>query len=156
MEKPDASTARLALIAHNEPRGSTPAGSRDSRTVLIIEDNEDNRTIYRAALTHFGYRVLEAENGRVGIALARQAQPAVIVMDLSMPVLDGIEATYVLKRDPTTSHIPVIVVTAHTAVDDVARARLAGCDGFVEKPVSIMTLVGQIARYVPMEVRLGA
>ena len=147
---------RAGLVATRIPaRGGVRAGDDQAiRTVLIIEDNEDNRIIYAAALQHFGYRVLEADNGYTGIEMARRSRPDVVLMDLSMPILDGLEATQVLKHDAETSRIPVIVVTAHTLPADRRRAERAGCDAFVAKPLSPLELVHQVARFAPLEVPL--
>src|SRR5690606_74689 len=85
----------------------------EKRTVLLVEDNEDNRTVYRTILEHFGYQVIEARNGEDGVRTARETIPDLILMDISIPVIDGWEATKILKNDPTTSHIPIIALTAH-------------------------------------------
>ena len=77
-----------------------------SKTVLLVEDNEDNRTVYRTILEHFGYRVIEARNGEDGIRMAREDHPDLILMDISIPLVDGWEATRILKADSETSSIP--------------------------------------------------
>ena len=105
-------------------------------TVLIVEDNEDNRMIYRLGLEHAGYRVLQAVNGAEGVALACASLPDAILMDVSLPVLDGLEATRRLKADPATRHIPIIVITAHAMTTDREKALAAGCDAYLAKPIA--------------------
>jgi CheY-like chemotaxis protein len=102
--------------------------------VLIAEDFEDARDLYKDYLEFSGFTVKTARNGREAIDLATSLQPDLILMDASMPVLDGWQATRALKANPTTRHIPVLALTAH-AFDDARReARSSGCDGFVTKP----------------------
>lgn len=124
------------------------------KKVLIVEDNEDIRAIYGVFLRHFGYQVVEAVNGYDGVQAARRERPDVIVMDLSMPLLDGLEATRTLKSDARTSGIPIVVVTA----DVVARMRLAaealGCSAFLPKPVAPSELLEQVERLCPREAAL--
>src|SRR6266513_1558450 len=85
----------------------------NGKTVLLVEDNEDNRIVYSTILRHFGYGVTEALNGEEGISKARAEHPDLILMDISIPVIDGWEATQVLKHDPATREIPIIALTAH-------------------------------------------
>ena len=105
-----------------------------SKTVLLVEDNEDNRTVYRTILEHFGYRVIEARNGEDGIRMAREQHPDLILMDISIPLIDGWEATKILKADPGTSSTPIIALTAHALATDRAKAQEVGCDGYLAKP----------------------
>ena len=87
----------------------------NGKTVLLVEDNEDNRIVYSTILRHFGYTVTEALNGEEGIAKARSEKPDLILMDISIPIIDGWEATQVLKHDPATSSIPIIALTARAS-----------------------------------------
>lgn len=109
-------------------------------TVLVVEDNEDNRIIVRTVLQHVGYRVLEAVTGDEAIEVARDRHPDIILMDISLPVRDGWEATEVLKGDPATRDIPIVALTAHALPSDQERARAAGCDAYVPKPVAPMAI----------------
>jgi len=118
------------------------------QTVLLVEDNEDNRIIYATALRYAGYSVLEAISGTDGVRLAREHLPTLILMDISIPEIDGWEATTILKADPTTKHIPIVAVTAHVLPDDEARSRKAGCDGYLAKPISPGALLGEVDRRV--------
>src|SRR5580765_4282575 len=102
--------------------------------VLLVEDNEDNRIVYSTILKHFGYEVTEALNGEEGIAKARSEKPDLILMDISIPIIDGWEATQVLKHDPGTRDIPIIALTAHALASDREKAMEVGCDGYLAKP----------------------
>jgi two-component system, cell cycle response regulator DivK len=113
--------------------------------LLYVEDNEDNVFMLTRRLERKGYEVVVADDGRSGVAMARTEQPAVILMDLSLPELDGWEATRALKADPATRNIPVIALSAHAMEEDRARARAAGCDGFETKPVDLDRLLFRIA-----------
>lgn len=103
-------------------------------TVLLVEDNPENREIYGTFLRHFGYEVLEAADGAEGVKVAREARPHLVLMDVGLPVLDGIEATRLLKGDPATAAIPVVALTAHAMESDRLAALAAGCDEYVSKP----------------------
>ncbi len=118
----------------------TPNGKR----VLLVEDNEDNRIVYSTILRHFGYSVTEALNGEEGIAKARSEKPDLILMDISIPIIDGWEATQVLKHDPATQNIPIIALTAHAMSGDREKALEAGCDDYDTKPVELARLLGKI------------
>ena len=102
--------------------------------VLIVDDVQDNRMIYVLSLKFSGYRVAEAENGEEALRQAERLLPDVIVMDLSLPVMDGWEATRRLKHDPRTKQIPVIVLTGHALPEHAEAARRAGCDIVITKP----------------------
>jgi CheY-like chemotaxis protein len=116
------------------------------QTVLLIEDNDDNRIIYATYLTHSGFHVIEAADGERGIALARAEQPDVVLMDVSIPLIDGWEATRRLKADPVTAHIPVIALTAHALPSDRARAFEVGSDDYLPKPVEPRAVAEAVER----------
>src|SRR5437660_10030357 len=103
--------------------------SSSGKMVLLVEDNEDNRIVYSTILKHFGYEVTEALNGEEGIAKARSEKPDLILMDISIPIIDGWEAAQVLKHDPSTKQIPIIGLTAHALASYRADAMALGCDG---------------------------
>lgn len=119
-----------------------------SQTILLVEDHEDNRNIYRTILTHFGYQVLEAPDGREGIRLAREHQPDLILMDIAIPFIDGWEATRVLKADTNTMAIPVIALTAHARAEDRQQAARAGCDGYLAKPAEPRRVIAEVQRFL--------
>ncbi len=115
-------------------------------TILLVEDNPDNRTIYGTILRHVGYGVAEAETGEEGIRIAREILPALILMDVAMPGMDGWEATRILKGDAATAAIPIIALTAHAMAEDRQRATDAGCDGYLSKPVEPRRVVQEVER----------
>lgn len=108
------------------------------KTVLLVEDLEENRRVIRLLARRMGVTLFEAVDGQEGIDLAQREKPDVILMDLSLPILDGWTATTRLKADPATAHIPVIALTAHAMAIDEQRARQAGCDGYVAKPIDLV------------------
>jgi two-component system cell cycle response regulator DivK len=114
--------------------------------ILLIEDNEDNRIIYRSMLEFSGYEVLEAVDGQEGIDLARAELPQVILMDISLPVVDGWDATRILKADQNTKHIPIIAVTAHALASDQVKAFEAGCDSYLAKPVEPRAVLNEVEK----------
>jgi CheY-like chemotaxis protein len=112
--------------------------------ILYVEDNEDNVYVLKNRLSRKGYTVLTAANGAQGVSMAKAEQPDVIIMDLSLPVLDGWEATRLIKADAHTKHIPVIALTAHAMLGDREKALGAGCDDFDTKPVDMIRLLAKI------------
>ena len=113
-------------------------------TLLLVEDNEENRDGLSRHLRRKGYEVLVAADGRQGLEAARSGAPDLVLMDMSLPVLDGWEATRQLKADPHTRHIPVIALTAHAMAGDRDKALAAGCDEYDTKPVEFARLLGKI------------
>lgn len=109
--------------------------------VMVVDDFPDNVEMYAAYLRFEGLRVLEASNGLEALDKAVAELPAVIVMDLSLPGLDGWEATRRLKADPTTAGIPIIALTAQAMAGDRERALAAGCDGYLTKPINVQEVV---------------
>ena len=117
--------------------------------ILLVEDNEPNRDMLTRRLRRRGFEVIAAEDGARGVELAASAAPDLVLMDVSLPVLDGWEATRRLKADPATARIPVIALTAHAMPADHERALAAGCDDFDTKPVELRRLLGKIAALLP-------
>src|SRR5690606_39044998 len=111
---------------------------------LLVEDNEMNRDMLSRRLVKHGYEVSIAVDGGEALERASAVQPALILMDLSLPVIDGWEATRRLKQDAATRHIPVIALTAHAMTGDREKALEAGCDDFDTKPVDLPRLLGRI------------
>jgi CheY-like chemotaxis protein len=112
--------------------------------ILVVEDNEMNRDMLSRRLQRKEYEVLLARDGRQGIAMAQSENPDLILLDLSLPEIDGWEATRYLKADPATRHIPVIALTAHAMAWDREKAFEAGCDDYDTKPVDFQRLLGKI------------
>jgi CheY-like chemotaxis protein len=118
-------------------------------SILLVEDNEMNRDMLSRRLARKGHLVTCAVDGREGLELARAQKPDLILMDMSLPVLDGWEATRQLKADAATRAIPVIALTAHAMASDEQRAREAGCDDFDTKPVEFARLLAKIQACLP-------
>lgn len=113
--------------------------------ILYVEDNEDNLYMLSNRLTRRGYEVVSARNGEQGIAMAASEAPVLILMDLSLPVIDGWEATRRLKAEALTRNIPVIALSAHAMAGDREKAIAAGCDDYDTKPVELPRLLEKIA-----------
>jgi two-component system, cell cycle response regulator DivK len=119
--------------------------------ILLVEDYDDAREMYRDYLEYTGFRVETARDGREALTKARAQNPDLVLMDLSLPGLDGWEATRILKTDPSTAHLIVIALSAHALPAEGDRARNAGCDGFIAKPCLPHELVEQIAGYLKVQ-----
>jgi two-component system, cell cycle response regulator DivK len=115
------------------------------QTVLIIEDNPRNLKLARDVLKHAGYRTLEAGTAEEGLALAHAERPAVVLMDIQLPGMDGVQALTRLRSHPATQHIPVIAVTAFAMKDDRERFLAAGFDDYLEKPLNVREFPRQVA-----------
>ena len=117
--------------------------------ILYVEDNEDNLYMLERRLKRAGFDVVIARDGAQGVAMALAEQPALILMDMGLPVLDGSEATRQIKAAPGTKHIPVIALTANAMTGDKEKALAAGCDDFDTKPVDLSRLLGKIEALAP-------
>jgi CheY-like chemotaxis protein len=112
--------------------------------ILLVEDNEMNRDMLSRRLLRKGFEVVLAEDGALGVQRAGSEAPALILMDMSLPVIDGWEATRRIKADPATAAIPVIALTAHAMAEDRDKALAAGCDDYDTKPIDLDRLLGKI------------
>jgi len=112
--------------------------------ILYVEDNDDNIFMLKNRLTRAGFTVIIATDGAQGVAMALSERPDLILMDLSLPVLDGWQATRQIKAAPYTKHIPVIALTAHAMAGDREKALAAGCDDYDTKPIELPRLLGKI------------
>jgi two-component system cell cycle response regulator DivK len=130
-----------------------PGGDRARPLVLLVEDQAALRQLYAQHLVLSGFDVIEAENGEDAITTTSSQAPDVVLMDLSLPVIDGWEATRRLKGDARTAHIPVVALTAHDGSGELQRATRAGCDWFVPKPCPPDALVTELRRV--LEARQG-
>ncbi|HVF38936.1 MAG TPA: response regulator [Gemmatimonadaceae bacterium] len=142
-------------------RGTADAGTRRTRQllnaenggpltrILLVEDNELNRDMLSRRLQRRGYEVLIAVDGQQGVAMARAESPDLVLMDMSLPVMDGWEATRTLKAAPDTKNIPVIALTAHAMSTDRDKAIEAGCDDYDTKPIELPRLLGKIETLLP-------
>ena len=118
--------------------------------VLIVEDNTANMRLALFLLESAGHTVLSAVNAEAGLTIAREEQPDLILMDIQLPGMDGLEATTILKEDESTRAIPVIALTALAMVGDEARIRAAGCDGYIGKPMRYKEFLAAINTYLPV------
>jgi two-component system cell cycle response regulator DivK len=116
--------------------------------ILVVEDNTDNLELVRFLLERSGYQVLEAHDGRMGMDIARQELPDLILMDLSLPGVDGWTAARELKADPNTASIPLLALTAHTLPGDRNRALESGFDGYISKPINIQSFGNDISQAI--------
>jgi len=116
--------------------------------ILVVEDNPMNLELVRDILTAEGYEVLEAADGATGVAIATLERPALILMDLQLPRLDGLEAARLIRADPRLAGIPIVAVTAHAMKGDDEKARAAGCDGFVTKPIQVREFAATVAAFL--------
>ena len=119
--------------------------------ILYVEDNEDNADILKRRLGRLGFEIVIATDGAEGVAMASEAKPDLILMDLSLPVMDGWEATGRIKAAPDTRHIPVIALTSHAMTGERERALAAGCDDFDTKPVDLAHLLEKIRALLPQK-----
>jgi two-component system cell cycle response regulator DivK len=112
--------------------------------ILVVEDNEKNRKLVRDVLVVKGYRLLETETGEEGLRVAREQHPALILMDILLPGIDGIETLRRLRADPATATIPVVAVTASAMTQDRQKILAAGFDGYQSKPINVKTFLAAV------------
>jgi CheY-like chemotaxis protein len=117
--------------------------------ILLVEDNEMNLDMLSRRLVRQGFEVVSAQDGAAGVAKATAEKPQLILMDMSLPVVDGWEATRRLKADPATRAIPVIALTAHAMAEDREKALAAGCDDYDTKPIELPRLLEKIKKLLP-------
>jgi len=126
----------LNLAAESvQSRGFDPVDNHDVVKVLLVEDTEDNRQMMRRLLEMSGYRVVEAINGVEAVKLASEEKPGIILMDLSLPLIDGLTATRRIRSLPGLSKVPIVAVSAHDTADFHSEALAAGCNAYVTKPI---------------------
>ena len=119
-----------------------------TKTVLIVEDNELNMKLFHDLLDAHGYKTLQTRNGMEALALAREHRPDLILMDIQLPGMDGLQATALLKADPATKDIPVIALTALAMKGDEERIRAAGCDGYIAKPLAYKDFLNSVSDFI--------
>jgi two-component system cell cycle response regulator DivK len=122
-----------------------------TKRILVIEDQEDNRAILRDLLTGAGFELIEAVDGEEGVKLAQSEQPDLILMDIQLPLIDGYEATRQIRAIDDLKSIPIIAVTSYALSGDEAKARAAGCNGYVAKPFSPRQLLAKVREFFPGE-----
>ena len=121
---------------------------RDVATVLLVEDTEDNRQMMRRLLEMSGFRVVEATNGREAVEVASRVHPQIILMDLSLPIIDGLAATRQIRNQPELNTVPIVAVSAHDTADFHSEALDAGCNAYVTKPINYTELEHLVTRLI--------
>ncbi len=116
--------------------------------ILLVEDNPMNLEMAKFLLQNAGFQTVEAEDAATGIRIAKESQPDLILMDLHMPVLNGYEASKILKSDPVTAHIPIVAFTAHAMEDEQQKALDFGCSGIISKPIDVDQFSRQVAGFL--------
>ena len=116
--------------------------------ILIVEDNERNLQLVRDVLQFAGYDVVEARSGEQGVVLAKECFPDLVLMDIQLPQMDGVEALHRLRDSPETRTVPVVALTAFAMREDREQALRAGFDGYLEKPISVRDLPGQVRHFL--------
>jgi two-component system, cell cycle response regulator DivK len=124
------------------------AGACMGKCILVVEDQEDNRQILRDLLGNAGYELTEAENGEEAITAAGKQRPDLILMDIQLPIMDGYEATRLIRTNPDLRSVPIIAVTSYALAGDEDKALAAGCDGYVTKPYSPRDLLAKVRTYL--------
>lgn len=117
------------------------------KEILIVEDDAKNMRLFRDILQFKGYSILEATDGRQGVDLAKEHKPDLILMDIQLPVMDGIEATRIIKSDESCKNIRVVALTASVMTGDREKIMEAGCDGYISKPIDIKEFLSTIEKY---------
>lgn len=118
------------------------------KVILIIEDDAKNLKLFRDLLQVSGYTTLEATDGKQGVELAREKKPDLILMDIQMPVMDGLEATKLLKNNDVTKDIPIVALTAYAMQGDEKKMREAGFDGYISKPIDVKGFLKKISEVI--------
>lgn len=123
-----------------------------NRTIVIVDDDDHSLYLSRFLLEKRGYRVVEARNGREGIDAARRENPALVVLDIQLPQMNGYEVADQLNRDPETADIPIVVVTSFAMPGDKEGILASGCDGYIEKPINPDTFVSEVEKFLPNDI----
>jgi two-component system, cell cycle response regulator DivK len=134
----------IASLATDGPNGEPLS----RKTVMIVEDNELNMRLFRDLLTAFGYRTVETRDGLQALDLARLEKPDLILMDIQLPEVSGLDITQWMKADDELSHIPIIAVTAFAMRGDEERFLEGGCQDYLSKPISVASFVGAVRKFI--------
>ncbi len=121
--------------------------------ILVIEDNERNLYLVTFILEKHGYEVVPARDGREGIKLAGQVKPALIILDIQLPVMDGYAVARALRSNPALDDVPIVAVTSYAMVGDRERVLAAGCTGYIEKPINPETFMTEVEQHLPGDTR---
>ncbi len=129
-------------------QGASPAAKGSKKRVMIVEDNELNMKLFHDLLEAHGYATIQTRNGKDALALARKHRPHLILMDIQLPEVSGLEVTRWLKEDPELCTIPVIAVTAYAMKGDEERIREGGCEAYISKPISVIGFIQTVREFV--------
>ncbi len=119
--------------------------------ILIIDDNAQNRYLLTYLLTNSGYAVIQAPDGQIGLTVAAEQKPDLVLLDIQLPDIDGYQVARNLKGNPNLAATPIVAVTSYAMVGDREKALAAGCTGYIEKPIDPQTFVDEIRRYLPQQ-----
>lgn len=140
---------RLSAVSPRPSPGPKVSSSTMASTILIVEDNELNMKLFHDLLEAHGYKTLQTRNGIDAIALARKHRPDLIVMDIQLPEVSGLDVTKWLKEDDSLRHIPIVAVTAFAMKGDEERIREGGCEAYVSKPISVARFLDTVRQLLP-------
>jgi two-component system cell cycle response regulator DivK len=132
----------------SDPGAAPSEEAQESKTILIVEDNELNMQLFNDVLEANGYQTLQSRNGLDALKIARESKPDLILMDIQLPGMSGLEVTKLIKEDENLKTIPIIAVTAFAMKGDEEKIRQAGCENYLAKPISISGLLEIIAKYL--------
>jgi len=151
---------KAVAMNYQESRAGVERRSPDvrtsARTVMIVEDNELNMKLFHDLLAAHGYRTIQTRNGFEALDLARQHRPDLILMDIQLPEVSGLEVTRWLKDDDELRHIPVVAVTAFAMKGDEERIRSGGCEAYISKPISVMGFLETVRRFIGPSGSMGS
>ena len=144
-------TKTTASPAPGAQGASAVATANRPKKVLVVEDNELNMRLFCDLLDAYGFATFQCRDGKKAVEIARQQMPDLIIMDIQLPEVSGLDITRWLKDDETVAHIPVLAVTAFAMRADEQRVRAAGCEGYLSKPIQIMTFIKAVQALIPKE-----
>lgn len=121
---------------------------KEKKKVMIVEDNELNMRLFRDLLTAFGYQTIETRDGLAALEIAKREKPALILMDIQLPHVSGLDVTRWMKADPETEDIPIIAVTAFAMRGDEEKIREGGCQAYLSKPISVASFIGKVKEFI--------
>lgn len=136
-------------MAQNHPIGEDDAPTliNEKTKILIVEDNDLNMKLFCDLLEAHSYQPLQTKDGMEAIAIAKRSQPKLILMDIQLPEVSGLEITQIIKSDPLTSQIPIVAITAFAMKGDEEKVRSAGCEGYISKPISVKSFIETVKQF---------
>ncbi len=137
--------AKTGVVMHSEVETT---GNPDAKTVLVVEDNDLNMKLFHDLLEAHGYNILQTKDGMEALRLARKHQPDLILMDIQLPEVSGLEVTKWIKEDDTLKSIPVVAVTAFAMKGDEEKIREGGCEAYIAKPISVTSFLQTVERFL--------